>query len=206
MPNWYLAKSLVQLREQVNQRWPDRDKASDGSVGDTSHQARKSKSDHNPNGAGAVRAIDIDADLSSTENVGLLAAALQRSKDPRIKYLIWNSHITLTGDVTKWKPYTGANAHKHHLHVSVVNSASLYDDSKPWNLDFTAPTVIPATPRLLEFGAVGEDVRQLQAALKVKVDGSFGPNTLAAVKGFQLANGLRPDGMVGANTRAALGL
>lgn len=202
--HWYLAKSLEQLRKQINAQWPSRDKASDGSVGDLSHQ--KSKSEHNPNSTGAVRAIDIDADLSATENVGLIAAALQASKDPRIKYLIWNSHITIKGDVTKWKPYTGKNAHKHHLHISVQPAANLYDDPKPWNLNFTAPTEIPNVPRPLEFGMVGEDVRLLQAALKVKVDGSFGPNTLAAVKGFQLANGLRPDGMVGKSTRAALGI
>ncbi|MFC1418115.1 C40 family peptidase [Streptacidiphilus cavernicola] len=38
----------------------------------------------------------------------------------------------------------------------------------------------------------------------ISVDGDFGANTLAAVKAFQTANGLHPDGQVGVQTKAAL--
>src|SRR6187431_1563394 len=51
--SWRLAKALEELRGEVNAKWPNRDKSSDGSVGDLSHQARKS--DPNPNSAGVVR-------------------------------------------------------------------------------------------------------------------------------------------------------
>jgi len=53
-----LCKGGVKLRDQVNRRWPRRDKASDGWIGDRAHSERIS--DHNPNKAGVVHAIDID--------------------------------------------------------------------------------------------------------------------------------------------------
>src|SRR5690606_29069239 len=58
--SYYLAPSLVKLRDLINQNWPNRDKSSDGWIGDPSHQARKS--DHNPDysAGGVVRAIDVD--------------------------------------------------------------------------------------------------------------------------------------------------
>ncbi len=55
----------------------------------------------------------------------------------------------------------------------------------------------------------GEDVRKLQLALgfdENEADGVFGKVTGQAVKDFQSAHGLIPDGKVGPATRAALGL
>ena len=43
---WRVAKSLLKLKEQVNQAFPDRSKDSDGTIGDEHHSARAS--DHNP--------------------------------------------------------------------------------------------------------------------------------------------------------------
>jgi peptidoglycan hydrolase-like protein with peptidoglycan-binding domain len=48
-------------------------------------------------------------------------------------------------------------------------------------------------------------VRLLQEALRVSVDGEFGPETEAAVRHFQAAHGLEVDGVVGPATWAALG-
>ena len=69
---------------------------------------------------------------------------------------------------------------------------------------------VPARPpadgrRLLELGDHGEDVRELQAFLPVLADGDFGATTDAAVRVVQQAHGLAVDGVVGPNTRAALG-
>ena len=67
---------------------------------------------------------------------------------------------------------------------------------------------IPNKPTLKK-GSKGESVKLLQDLLGVKgyilkVDGDFGPNTEKAVKTFQSANGLVPDGIVGPLTWAAL--
>lgn len=73
------------------------------------------------------------------------------------------------------------------------------------------PTAIPITPppgqarRELQRGDVGDDVRNLQTMLGgIDVDGEFGPDTDAAVRQFQEANGLEIDGVAGVNTWAAL--
>jgi peptidoglycan hydrolase-like protein with peptidoglycan-binding domain len=42
--------------------------------------------------------------------------------------------------------------------------------------------------------------------LKLKVDGDFGKATVAAVKKWQKAHGLVPDGMVGEKTRGKMGI
>lgn len=49
-------------------------------------------------------------------------------------------------------------------------------------------------------GDKGEHVRSIQRLLNVPVDGDFGPTTLAAVKKFQVKNGLSVDGIVGPKT------
>jgi len=66
-------------------------------------------------------------------------------------------------------------------------------------------------PELLHGVRTGEAVKSLQTALAghgfaVTIDGDFGPATQKAVKGFQAAFHLRPDGIVGPNTTKELGL
>ena len=69
----------------------------------------------------------------------------------------------------------------------------------------------PLPEVLLMLGDRGPDVLALQQRLNargadVEEDGIFGTGTRAAVIAFQGASGLRPDGVVGQRTRAALGL
>lgn len=67
--------------------------------------------------------------------------------------------------------------------------------------DYAAATSRPTLRR----GARGDDVRAVQRAVKVTVDGDFGPATEAAVKRFQQARGLTADGVVGPATWKAIG-
>lgn len=62
----------------------------------------------------------------------------------------------------------------------------------------------------LQLGSTGPDVVFLQKRLiafgyYLTPDGQFGPKTQSAVRSFQSANGLQPDGVVGALTWAKLG-
>ena len=67
------------------------------------------------------------------------------------------------------------------------------------------PTPTP-TPLTMRLGFTGEAVRTVQRKLKElgyytgSIDGDFGEATDKAVKAFQKANGLTPDGKVGENT------
>lgn len=56
----------------------------------------------------------------------------------------------------------------------------------------------------LRYGSKGESVKILQRKLSISADGSFGPQTLKAVKQFQKSKGLEVDGIVGPKTRKAL--
>ena len=59
---------------------------------------------------------------------------------------------------------------------------------------------------LLKVGSTGEHVEILQRFLNKNDDGIFGSGTERAVKKWQLENGLKPDGLVGSKTYAAMGL
>src|SRR6266545_2214908 len=62
----------------------------------------------------------------------------------------------------------------------------------------TAPRPTVRRPMKSEF------VKQVQAKVGVTVDGTFGPNTEAAVRAFQRGHALVPDGIVGPKTWAVL--
>jgi len=148
---WRIAESLKTLRAQINAAYPNRDKRSDGGIGDAAHASRNS--DHNPwvkdrHGVGVVTAIDIDEDLApNIHSIENIVKALQASKDPRIKYIIYEKRITVPGDITKWKPYHGKNPHDHHAHISVKSTPNFYDSTALWKLNIQAdPPLQELTP------------------------------------------------------------
>lgn len=57
---------------------------------------------------------------------------------------------------------------------------------------------------LLKLGSKGQDVRELQQALSLKISGVFDDATLKAVKAYQSKRGLMVDGLVGAQTLGAI--
>ena len=67
-----LSKAASQLRLQIDDSFADRDRTSDGWVGDTRHS--RTVSDHNPDAEGWVRAIDVDADLSKQKGQSVYLA------------------------------------------------------------------------------------------------------------------------------------
>jgi hypothetical protein len=218
---WRAAKSLDVLLKQVNAKWPGRDKSSDGTIGDEAHSARTS--DHNPNDAGVVCARDITHDPAHGLDARKLAETLVASRDERIKYVISNAQICSGAGQNqpawKWRPYSGINAHRHHVHISVKGDPAHYDNTAPWGLGDSsaaqpAPPAVSQPPKptalpVLRKGSKGVAVQTLQGRLnahgaKLTISGQFDDITDAAVRAFQTKAGLTDDGVVGDLTWAAL--
>ena len=208
-----IAQSLGTLRAQVNAKWPDRSKISDGWVGDTSHSRRKS--DHNPDRAGIVKALDITHDPAHGCHAGVIAEAVKA--DPRVRYIIWNRRIWNSSIRKTWRSYNGSNPHTKHVHISVLPSKSKYDSTDMWTLygvsaTVTSPPLVIRRERpLLRNGSKGPHVRELQTVLNKRgikpaldADGDLGRLTRTNVIKFQRSKGLVPDGLVGAYTWQAL--
>jgi hypothetical protein len=138
-----LCKAGQQLRLQVDDSFPDRDRASDGWLGDARHSARSS--DHNPDADGIVRAIDIDRDLSGKAKPDLMPDLADQIRlcakrgDKRISYVIFDGRIASSKKAWRWRPYDGANKHNHHCHVSFTKAGD--NDSSFFNIPMIGGTL-----------------------------------------------------------------
>ena len=205
--SWHLAPALAQLRAEVNKRWPNRSKRSDGTIGDAAHSARRS--DHNPNSRRSVNAIDITA--SGIDTGALIAAA---KKHPSVRYIIHRGKI-MNRDIGNFRArrYTGSNPHTAHVHISIYQSRTAEQRRQSWGIATgKAPsgggsTSSGKTYREVKYGQLlrlytkGAPVREWQrSALGYtgkKADGYFGPSTEADTKRFQREHGVAADGIVG---------
>jgi hypothetical protein len=119
----WLSKAGQQLREQFDDTFPDRDRTSDGWIGDSRHASRPS--DHNPaTPTAVVRAIDVDRDVSGKAKPDLMPDIADQIRlaakagDKRIAYVIFEGRIASPKKAWAWRPYDGANKHNHHCHIS----------------------------------------------------------------------------------------
>ncbi len=177
MAAWELPAALVSLRAEFNALAPARDKASDGSIGDTAHAA--SVSDHNVDdgpGQGAtpsedadsvpeVHAIDVDADLrrvgwSMAMAVSIIVGRHRTGLDGRLQNVIYNGRIYSRSWGWTSRPYEGSNPHDKHAHFSLRYTDGAEDDTRPWGLLAAAGTEEDDGMGIDEFFAsVGRSVR-----------------------------------------------
>jgi len=128
----YLVQSLVNLRAEIDNLWPNRDRRTDGWV-------RWPKDGisygHNPDGKGAVHAIDVDKDGIWVPYI------LDRVKLVKgvIWYAIWSDHIY--SDDYGWakQPYSGRSRHLDHVHLEVRHTALGETWGGHWGIS-SAPT------------------------------------------------------------------
>lgn len=129
---WIVVPNLLEGRDQLNRRFPNRDKGAEGTIGDTDHKA--SPSSHNPDRTGSpefrdgdsldeVRAADFDKDLNhpgvTMEQVVQLWVKLARAGVLWwVRYIIFNGRIWHRHEGFATRVYTGSNNHADHVHVN----------------------------------------------------------------------------------------
>jgi hypothetical protein len=127
-----LCAAGIQLRNQIDDDYPDRDRKSDGWIADARHFANPN-SDHIPDYRGIVRAVDIDSDLGAhkEEAYAVVQKLRQLAKrgDKRIKYIIYDRKIASNIMNWKWRKYKGPNPHISHFHISFTK---LGDNNNKW--------------------------------------------------------------------------
>jgi hypothetical protein len=207
-----LVEAGVTLRNQIDKRWPKRDKRSDGWIGDKAHQARVS--DHNPDRNGWVHAIDIDHNMGKAgpDRQGRVAQELadqliqlaREGKDGgRLKYVVYNNQIASgTHKNQFWTWRKGNWGHTQHIHVSfnpiAQNNGQRFNlpifkevDEAPKPPAPPKPVAAPKYPgkERLVAGKRNESVRRLQNQLIKKgykipagATGFYGSQTISAVK------------------------
>lgn len=223
---WRLAHSLIHLQNELDARWPKRT-TPDWTIGDQRHQSYPS--DHNPNNAGVVCAMDI---REGNINLRLLADHIASliGKHPAVKYVIFDRKIAGGWTNGEWTDYNGSNPHTDHIHVSVGNgpdgsSTGPYDSDIPWGIEDVGkkPVSEPEYTKWYRGGrgtrvcyggaakygrwSAGDDVAYIQRFIGKKAgraDGYFGPKTREGVLWYQRMRGLKVDGEVGPQTWRSL--
>lgn len=132
-----IARSLAQLRDEVNAAFPNRSKKSDGWLGDPAHASRASR--HNPNNAGVVCALDITHDPGKGCDIHAIARRLVQRPHPNLEYVISNGQVAKRSNGFRWAKYSGSNPHAQHAHFAVGRGPESeptppYDDTTPWGI------------------------------------------------------------------------
>lgn len=154
MSSWRLARSLETYRDEVNAGAPHRSTASDGTIGDNAHASRAS--DHNPNAAGVVRAMDVTHDPAGGLDCNELAVDLVGllGEHPALgsgAYVIWSGRIISADRLAEgWRTYDGPSQHDHHLHLSVATAAAGYDSTAPFGVMKELDDMTPAQAKQLD--------------------------------------------------------
>jgi hypothetical protein len=121
--SWKLAAAAVTLRDQVNKRYPKRDRASDGTIGDKAHRRRISQ--HNPDKSGYVMALDLDEDdWPAHAFADQLIEYVRTSGDKRIKNVVYEGRVasgTYSSKLWVWRKAPSLG-HAHHIHISFAEA------------------------------------------------------------------------------------
>ncbi len=185
----YLVPTLATLRAEYNSAFPGRSKSHDGWIGDAAHA--KTKSDHNPDGQGRVRAVDLTAEGARGAALAEVAIEALKRRGQR-GYVIHDGRIANPSvRAGAWRPYKGSNPHTRHVHVSVHTQLT---STARWGVVRLSP---PRVSGILD----RHTITLLQALVGARVDGVMGKETIGKL---QTLVGAEVDGLMGPITARAL--
>lgn len=224
---WELVPCLEEGRAQCNDRFPVRDKSSEGTIGDQAHKG--SSSSHNPDKTGnaeykdgdskdEVRAWDMDKDLGSPDGITAeivvqhLITRLRAGEMKWIRYVIYNGRIWHRRDNFTTRTYTGSNKHTDHVHWnSDFNNYADTVTGTDWHFEDIGLVTTPVVDDiLLVDGELGpRTITKWQKIMGTPVDGKISvPSKLIKTVQQRLnatvGRGLLVDGKLGANTIRSL--
>lgn len=177
-----LIPCLAQLRREIDHLAPDRDRRSDGWIGDPAHH--KTISDHNPDETGRVpirdadhvnevHALDVDADLNEpgltmTRVVNAIVGRCRDGAEKRLRYIIWNRMIWHVDN--GWEPadYGGTNPHTGHAHFSASYDSVREASTASWRLE-DIPVSLTAPDKTFISEAIRREVAAQMAALESRL-------------------------------------
>lgn len=117
------------LLDQANQKWPKRDKKSDGILPSKAHTSQNPTSAHELGNAG-----DVTHDPGSGADMHVQSELLRRrcvaGTEKRAIEIIFNVRICTAARGWVWRRYDGDNPHRTHMHVTL--DADHRDDTGPW--------------------------------------------------------------------------
>ena len=188
-----MARSLEVLRDEIRAVHPG---TTIWTIGDEHHVV----SDHRPNAAGVVCAIDVLGDKGL--DLAAFAEHLRKTNHKAVKYVIFNRRIwSKARSGEGWRPYSGDNPHTSHVHISVGvgpdgQSTGPYDDESPWGVRGTGIGGI----MLPQEGDKGPTVEFWQRMLqrtgekfpRYGLDGHWGDEMTAAVQSSRKRLGWEP--------------
>ncbi|MET0416555.1 MAG: hypothetical protein ABW022_11100 [Actinoplanes sp.] len=176
MASWVVVPCLDALRDEFNKLNPNRDKASDGSIGDSNHTSSSDHTpdedsrvlrDHDADSKNEVHARDIDktgpwpgGETFHQIVMRILDGERKKWRDPndkcRLSYVIWAGKIYDKDNDFQPETYGGLNGHYEHGHFSARYETSCENDTRPWGV---VREVIVAT----QFNQEDKDVIKAQA-------------------------------------------
>lgn len=137
---WVAVKWIPKLFAAFNARWPNRNRAQDGTIGDAAHM--KSRSGHNPDDTpgslperedadtiAEVRAADVDARGVDMQSV-VDAIVSDPNERKRFIYVIFNGYIWSASNGWKKAKYNGDDQHTTHAHFS--GDPNYDEDGRPF--------------------------------------------------------------------------
>lgn len=149
-----LAPALAELIHQLEAAFPAQAwqaSPQTGTIGDAAHLAEGSASDHNPWIDNTVRALDVAANTPGGPDAEALFAMVNRmfaERDGRVwpnGYAIFNWRITDWDRPGEFHTQQG-DPHLYHVHISVSQNPSGFNDTRPWPLPGEAADTGSAHP------------------------------------------------------------